>query len=191
MKISSKVASWIDKLDAKIFGREGYRPLAGQGFVLALKVGIGVGIVLFLVQMFGTGKTAQNWVVGIGAALILGSMVMVTLPNFKDETAGIGMKIGYGFFCLFLTFVALQLAMWIVMLILAILVFYIILYFVGGNTVKSKSKSRSGKVERDDCYHCETKGMGKRVCLKLSDYEGKEVECNSYNPANCPHYIRR
>lgn len=72
----------VDKLDAKIFGKENYQPLAGQGFVAALKTAVGVGIVLFLVQMFTTGRTLENWTAGIGAACILIAMVMKTLPNF-------------------------------------------------------------------------------------------------------------
>ena len=44
MKILDKIGSWIDKLDAKIFGKENYQPLAGQGFVAALKTAVGVGI---------------------------------------------------------------------------------------------------------------------------------------------------
>ena len=65
MKILDKIGSWIDKLDAKIFGKENYQPLAGQGFVAALKTAVGVGIVLFLVQMFTTGRTLENWTAGI------------------------------------------------------------------------------------------------------------------------------
>ncbi len=187
MRILDKVSSWIDKLDAKIFGKEGYQPLAGQGFIMALKVAIGVGVVLFLVQMLTTGKTAQNWVAGIGAVAILAAMVMKILPNFKGKTLSIGAKIGYGFFCLLLTSLALQLAMWIIMFLLLLLVLYIMFYFLGG----SSSKGGSRKVTRDDCYHCEIRGAGRRVCLKESEYEGKEVECNSFNPANCPHYIKR
>ena len=41
MKILDKIGSWIDKLDAKIFGKENYQPLAGQGFVAALKTAVG------------------------------------------------------------------------------------------------------------------------------------------------------
>ena len=37
-----KIGSWIDKLDAKIFGKENYQPLAGQGFVAALKTAVAV-----------------------------------------------------------------------------------------------------------------------------------------------------
>ena len=46
MKILDKIGSWIDKLDAKIFGKENYQPLAGQGFVAALKTAVGVGLSL-------------------------------------------------------------------------------------------------------------------------------------------------
>ncbi|WP_370795280.1 hypothetical protein [Bacteroides stercorirosoris] len=140
MKILDKVASWIDKLDAKIFGKEGYQPLAGQGFVMALKVAIGVGVVLFLVQMFTTGRKAEEWVAGIGAVAILAAMVMKILPNLKGRTLSIGAKIGYGFFCLLLTSLALQLAMWIIMFLLLLLVLYIIFYFLGGSTGKSVRK---------------------------------------------------
>ena len=101
MKILDKIGSWIDKLDAKIFGKENYQPLAGQGFVAALKTAVGVGIVLFLVQMFTTGRTLENWTAGIGAACILIAMVMKTLPNFLGQTLSIGAKIGYGFFFIF------------------------------------------------------------------------------------------
>ena len=90
MKILDKIGSWIDKLDAKIFGKENYQPLAGQGFVAALKTAVGVGIVLFLVQMFTTGRTLENWTAGIGAACILIAMVMKTLPNFLGQTLSIG-----------------------------------------------------------------------------------------------------
>lgn len=187
MKILEKVGSWIDKLDAKIFGKEGYQPLAGQGFVLALKVAIGAGAVLFLVQMLTTGRTAETWVAAIGGVAILLAMVLQTLPNFKGNTLSIGAKIGYGFFCLFLTAFALQLAMYIVMLILLIIVLNIMFYFLGGS---SSSGGRNKKATCDDCYYCEYKGMGRRVCMKESEYEGKEVLCNS-NPTNCPHYVRR
>ena len=53
------------------------------------------------------------------------------------------------------------------------------------------STGKSGKAARDDCYYCEIRGAGRRVCLKESGYEGREVECNSSNPVNCPHYIKR
>ncbi len=185
MKILDKIGSWIDKLDAKIFRKENYQPLAGQGFVAALKTAVGVGIVLFLVQMFTTGRTLENWTAGIGAACILIAMVMKTLPNFLGQTLSIGAKIGYGFFCFFLASFALQLAMYIVMLLLIILVLYIAFFFMGGSTGKS------GKATRDDCYYCEIRGAGRRACLKESGYEGREVECNSSNPVNCPHYIKR
>ena len=151
----------------------------------ALKTAVGVGIVLFLVQMLTTGRTLENWTAGIGAACILIAMVMKTLPNFLGQTLSIGAKIGYGFFCFFLASFALQLAMYIVMLLLIILVLYIAFFFMGGSTGKS------GKAARDDCYYCEIRGAGRRVCLKESGYEGREVECNSSNPVNCPHYIKR
>ena len=77
MKILDKIGSWIDKLDAKIFGKENYQPLAGQGFVAALKTAVGVGIVLFLVQMFTTGRTLENWTAGIGAACILIALSLI------------------------------------------------------------------------------------------------------------------
>lgn len=188
MKILNKVGSWIDKLDTKIFGKEGYQPLAGQGFIMALKVAIGVGIMVFVVQMFTTGRTAENWAAAIGGLIILGGMVMKTLPNFKGAELSTGAKIGYGFFCFFLAYIALMLAMWIVFLLIIILVVHIVLFFVGDN---SSSGSKSGKVTRDDCYHCELKGHGRRVCRKLSGYEGKEVICDTYNPADCPHYTSR
>ena len=190
MKILDKVGSWIDKLDAKIFGKEGYQPLAGQGFVMALKVAIGVGIMVFIVQMFTTGRTAENWAAAIGGVIILGGMVMKTLPNFKGAELSVGAKIGYGFFCFFLANIALMLAMWIVFLLIIILVIRIVFFFIGDNS-SSGSKSGGGKATRDDCYNCEIRGAGRRVCRKLSDYEGKEVECDAFNPADCPHYIGR
>lgn len=131
MKIFNKLGSWIDKLDTKIFGNEGYQPLAGQGFVMSLKVSIAVGVVLFAVQLFTTGQAPQQWVVGIGFIFILAAMAMKTLPNFVGQAMGIGAKIGYGFFCLVLTTLALQLAMWIVMLLLVLLVLNIIFFFTG------------------------------------------------------------
>lgn len=133
MKVLDKVGSWIDKLDTKIFGKEGYQPLAGQGFVAALKTAVVVGIVLFLVQMLTKGRTLENWTAGIGAACILAAMVMKTLPNFMGTSMGIGAKIGYGFFCFFLAGMALQLAMWVVMLVLLLLVLYIMFFFLGGS----------------------------------------------------------
>lgn len=184
MKILDKIGSWIDKLDAKIFGKENYQPLAGQGFVAALKTAVGVGIVLFLVQMFTTGRTLENWTAGIGAACILIAMVMKTLPNFLGQTLSIGAKIGYGFFafpgffCLAACHVYCDAAVDYSCAVHSV-------FFMGGSTGKS------GKATRDDCYHCEIRGAGRRVCLKESGYEGREVECNSSNPVNCPHYIKR
>lgn len=136
MKIFDWVGAWIDKLDAKIFGKEGYQPLAGEGFILSLKVGIGVGVAIFIAQMVDRLGTAQQWVAAIGGLLILAAMVMRTLPNFQGDQLSVGGKIGYGFFCLFLAGIAFQLAAWIVMLIIIILVLWLVLTFATGNKPK-------------------------------------------------------
>lgn len=133
MKILSKVGSWIDKLDAKIFGKEGYQPLAGQGFIMTLKVSVGVGIILFIIQMFTTGKQVEEWAAIIGGIIILGSMVKTVLPNLKGTTLSIGAKIGYGVFCFLLANIALMLAMWVVFFAIILFVLYITSFF-GGNS---------------------------------------------------------
>ena len=140
MKIFNFIGTWIDKLENKIFGGEGYQPLAGKGFVQTLTVGIGMGILLFIVQMTTTGKTVENWVVGIGGVAMLATMVKAVLPVFMKGTGTIVAKIGYGFFCFFLVLIAVQLAVWIVMLVLFLLILCIIFYFIGGSSGSSSKK---------------------------------------------------
>lgn len=188
MKIFNFIGRWVDKLETMIFGDEGYQPLAGKGFVQALTVGIGLGVVIFIVQMVDKGGSAQDWVAGIGGVIMLGTMVRAVLPVFQTETRTIASKIGYGFFCFFLVLIALQLAMWIVMLILAILVLYIILYFVGGGSGSKSTQKKS--MTCDDCYYCRLHSsvMGQRMCTK----HGDGAECNFYsNPSDCPYFLER
>lgn len=132
MKLLDKIATLINKLDGKLFGRkEAYQPLSGNAFLDVLGTSIVVGIILAIVQIVTKGKEAEEVVGGIGGVIILFAMLRKIWPNLKSPVLGVGAKIGLVFFNLFLAGIAIQLALYVIFLLMALLVGWIILKATG------------------------------------------------------------
>lgn len=138
MKILNKMESWVNKLDTKLFGKkeENYQPYAGKCFIHILFVALIAGIILAITQIFTTGKDTEETVETIAGLVILVIMIRDVRRGLKSVT-GIGKKIGYVFFNLFITMIAFQLAMYAIFLLMFLIVGWIILAIIfpdkGGN----------------------------------------------------------
>lgn len=138
MKILDKMESWVNKLDTKLFGKkeENYQPYTGKCFIHILFAAHIAGIILAITQIFTTGKDAEETVETIAGLIILIIMIRDVRRGLKSIT-GVGKKIGYVFFNLFITMIAFQLAMYAIFLLMFLIVGWIILAIIfpdkGGN----------------------------------------------------------
>lgn len=137
MKILDKMESWVNKLDTKLFGKkeENYQPYTGKCFIHILFAALIAGIILAITQIFTTGKDAEETVETIAGLIILIIMIRDIRRGLKSIT-GIGKKIGYVFFNLFITMIAFQLAMYAIFLLMFLIVGWIILAIISPDNGK-------------------------------------------------------
>lgn len=135
MKIIDKMGSWVDKLDSKIFGKKdvSYQPCAGKCFTHVLITSLVSGVILAIVQIVTVGQTAQEVVAVLAGLVILYYIIRDIRPAIKSFT-GIGKKIGYVFFNMFIAAIAFQLALYAIFLLIILIVIWVVLsvMFPGG-----------------------------------------------------------
>lgn len=134
MKILDKIAGWVNKLDAKLFGGydDSYEPHSGKCFIHVLITVIIAGIVLAITQVLTTGESAEKTVETIAGLAILIVLIRDMISGVK-AVSGVGKKIGYVFFNLVLATVAFQIAMYAIFLLVILIVGWIIITVISPN----------------------------------------------------------
>lgn len=139
---------FLNKMDSAIFKNlnPNHQAITGKTFVHALIGGIIISLIVFGMQMGSVERNIISITGAVGIILLAAWLIKYALPTLQAFPTWTG-RIVYGIYILVLGYLAFFIAMWMVFIAIALLIFYVVfkIFFDQGGSSTYKVTDENGR----------------------------------------------